>query len=71
MPNFNFEHEGKPINLDRYRSIAPSKLELINGHLFWSEEERLNMLGLLIENLGTDKVEEFLRQQKSPLDEQA
>jgi hypothetical protein len=39
----------------RYR-LAPDKIEMIEGKLFWSEEERLVMVGLLLENLGIDKV---------------
>lgn len=41
--------------MSRYRLI-PEKIELIEGKLFWTEEERLNMLGLLLENIGIDKV---------------
>jgi hypothetical protein len=32
--------------------LIPEKIELIQGKLFWSEEARLNMLGLLLEKLG-------------------
>ncbi len=39
--------------MPRY-SMAPEKIELINGQLFWSEEERLTMLALLLENVGID-----------------
>ena len=35
--------------------LAPEKIEMIEGRLFWSEEERLTMLGLLLENVGVDK----------------
>ncbi len=37
-------------------SLAPEKLELVEGRLLWSDEERLNLLGSLIENLGADAV---------------
>jgi hypothetical protein len=30
-------------------------MELIEEKLFWTEEDRLRMLGLLLENVGTDK----------------
>jgi hypothetical protein len=33
---------------------APEKIEMIAGKLFWSEEDRLAMLGLLLENVGAD-----------------
>ena len=39
--------------LDRY-DLAPGKIELIYGKLFWSDEERLTMLALLLENVGAD-----------------
>lgn len=35
--------------------MAPEKIELINGQLFWNDEERLTMLALLLENVGIDK----------------
>jgi hypothetical protein len=37
----------------RYYS-APEKIELINGKIFFSDEQRLRMLGLLLEQLGAD-----------------
>ena len=38
---------------DRYY-LTPEKIELIEGKLFWSDEERLTMLALLLENVGAD-----------------
>ena len=38
---------------DRYR-LTPEKFEMYEGRLFWSDEERLLLLGLLLENLGAD-----------------
>jgi hypothetical protein len=35
---------------------SPQKIELIHGKLFMGEEQRLIMVGLLLENLGLDKV---------------
>ena len=32
--------------------MTPEKFEMIDGKLFWSDEERLNMLALLPENVG-------------------
>ena len=37
-----------------YRERSPAKIELIEAKLFWSEEDRLNMLGLILENVGAD-----------------
>lgn len=36
--------------------LAPHKIELIDGKLFWKDDVRLLMVGLLLENLGLDKV---------------
>lgn len=35
--------------------MTPEKTEMIDGSLCWSEEERLTMLALLLENVGADK----------------
>jgi len=43
---------------DRW-ALTPEKIELIEGRLFWCEEDRLNMLGLLLENLGADAAVRF------------
>jgi hypothetical protein len=36
-------------------TLTPEKFELIGGKLFWSEEDRVNLLGLLLENVGADR----------------
>jgi hypothetical protein len=38
----------------KYHQLCPEKIELIEGKMFWSDEERLNMLALLLENVGMD-----------------
>ncbi|MEX2092146.1 MAG: hypothetical protein WD971_05685 [Pirellulales bacterium] len=38
---------------DRYFA-APEKLEMVDGKLYDFDEERLHMLGLLLENVGAD-----------------
>ena len=35
--------------------LSPEKIEMIEGRLFWNEEDRVTMLGLLLENVGVDK----------------
>jgi len=35
-------------------ALAPEKIEMCEGKLFWSDEQRLTMLALLLENLGID-----------------
>jgi hypothetical protein len=34
--------------------LTPEKIEMIGGKLFWTDEDRLTMLGLLLENVGMD-----------------
>ncbi|MDF2770611.1 MAG: hypothetical protein K0S86_104 [Geminicoccaceae bacterium] len=34
--------------------LTPEKVAMIEGRLFWDEEERLLLLGLLLENVGVD-----------------
>ena len=50
--------EGRPGEggeaLSRYY-MAPEKIEMIEGKLFLSEESRLTMLALLLENVGADQ----------------
>jgi hypothetical protein len=33
----------------------PARAEMIDGKFFWTEEERLTALGMLLENVGIDK----------------
>ncbi len=35
--------------------LKPEKTEMTDGKLYWDDEERLMMLGLLLENVGIDK----------------
>ena len=35
--------------------MTPHKNELIDGKLYWQEEDRLFMLALLLENVGVDQ----------------
>ena len=34
--------------------LAPEKFEMNRGRLFWDDEQRLLLLGLLLENVGVD-----------------
>lgn len=55
---WDIRREGRAWNADEMISrynVIPEKIELIRGRLFWSEEDRLNMLALLLENVGIDK----------------
>jgi len=40
--------------MQRY-NLTPEKFEMYRGKLFWSDEDRLNMLGLMLENVGADQ----------------
>jgi len=40
--------------MQRY-ALTPEKLEMVRGKLLWSDEERLRLLGLLLENVGIDR----------------
>ena len=35
-------------------ALTPEKFEMSGGKLFWSEAERMTLLGLLLENVGVD-----------------
>lgn len=58
MPGWDIRREGRAWRsgegLARFE-LAPEKIEMVGGRLFWSEEDRLTMLGLLLENVGVDK----------------
>ena len=43
-----------PEGLSRYYMV-PERIELIDGKLFWSEEERLTMFAHLLENVGVNQ----------------
>jgi hypothetical protein len=34
--------------------LTPEKIEMVSGRLFDTDEQRLAMLGMLLENLGAD-----------------
>jgi hypothetical protein len=35
--------------------LTPAKIEAIDGKLFWSDEQRLTMLGMMLEQVGADR----------------
>lgn len=35
--------------------LTPEKFEMFEGKLFWNDDERVQLLGLLLENLGADR----------------
>ena len=36
--------------------LTPEKFEMYEGKLFWSDEQRIDLLGLLLENIGALEV---------------
>lgn len=40
--------------MSRYE-MTPEKTEMVAGKLYWSDEDRVAMLGLLLENVGADR----------------
>jgi len=56
--DWDIRREGRKWSAEDVRQrydLAPEKIELIKGKIFWSDEERLRMLGLLLENVGVDQ----------------
>jgi hypothetical protein len=55
---FNIQRHGRKWSRSeieqKYHQLCPEKIELIEGRMFWTDEERLNMLALLLENVGID-----------------
>ena len=55
---FNIQRQGRKWSRteieQKYRNLCPEKIELIEGKMFWTDEQRLNMLALLLENVGMD-----------------
>lgn len=43
------------ITVQELDDCCPEKIEMIEGQLFWSEEDRLRMLALLLANVGIDR----------------
>lgn len=56
--HWDIRREGRAWSASEFRSRAelrPEKLEIFEGKLLWSDEERLALLGLLLENVGADQ----------------
>ena len=56
--DFNIQRQGRKWSREevkeKYHELCPEKIELIEGKMFWTDEQRLNMLALLLENVGMD-----------------
>ena len=55
---FNIQRQGRKWSRaevkEKYHKLCPDKIEMIEGKMFGTDERRLNMLGLLLENVGVD-----------------
>jgi hypothetical protein len=54
---WDIRREGREWNGAEFRArweLTPEKLEVIDGRLFWNEAERVNLLAMLLENVGLD-----------------
>jgi hypothetical protein len=55
--DWDFRREGRAWDAsnahERYQ-LTPEKFEMWDGKLFWSDDQRLLLLGLLLENVGLD-----------------
>lgn len=57
MPTWNITRQGRAWSaeaIDRFH-LTPEKTELIDGRLYATDEDRLTMLALLLENVGIDE----------------
>jgi hypothetical protein len=55
---WDIRREGRAWNAEEFEgrvALRPEKLEVYEGRLLWSQEERLALLGLLLENVGADE----------------
>jgi hypothetical protein len=57
-PKWEIHNEGRAWRGDeaweRFQ-LTPEKIEMIDGKILWSDEDRENLLGLLLENIGADR----------------
>lgn len=56
-PQWDIRREGRAWNEEAIArfSLTPEKIEMIEGKLLASDEERLTLLALLLENVGVDE----------------
>lgn len=63
-PNWDIRNEGRAWREDeawqRFQ-LVPAKFEMIQGQLLLAKEDRENLLGLLLELVGADRVVQFGR----------
>ncbi|MGH7620441.1 MAG: hypothetical protein ACREPM_24755 [Gemmatimonadaceae bacterium] len=54
--DWDIRRQGRAWDEEAYErfQLTPEKFEMHEGRLFWDDEERLLLLGLLLENVGVD-----------------
>jgi hypothetical protein len=55
---WDIRREGRAWTADEAQArfaLTPEKFEMWKGKLFWSDADRLTLLGLLLENVGLDR----------------
>ena len=56
--DWDIRREGRAWKSEEARQrweLTPEKLEMIDGRILWDEDERVHLLGLLLENVGADR----------------
>ena len=56
--DWDIRREGRAWNGEEARQrwqLTPEKLELIAGRILFDDDDRLKLLGLLLENIGADR----------------
>lgn len=55
--DWDIRRDGRAWSADEFDQrieLTPEKLEVWEGRLLWDEEDRIKLLGLLLENVGAD-----------------
>ena len=59
LPEWDIRREGRAWRAGeirtRYEALPEMKFEVIDGQLLWTDEERLCVLGVLLEAVGIDR----------------
>lgn len=55
--------EPKAITYQQYQDYTPERIEMYENNLFFSEDERVNMLLLLLQNIGLETLPQETRKE--------
>ncbi|MEW5323334.1 hypothetical protein V2J23_14690 [Geobacillus thermoleovorans] len=66
MRKFVLKPEGQKVDYELYAELSPVPLEIIDGDIFFTKEERENLLKPLILNIGIDRTMEIIEEWKEP-----